>query len=201
MLYYWYIGQEREMKKNMKKSSLILLLILITMVLVFTAVTIGIAKSTYKRNVAEEKITEPDFYSMQKFSENNSDEVMKALKAGDAEKFKKLLRDPSGAEEVMSFAEWKDADLENVVSLGAGSFSAAPDKKGRIDISERFFVNVGEQKYVLYIETLTSRHGMINEGVSLVGVTTYEHFDELDYEWNGDKDDSSAAAGKSFLEK
>ena len=67
------------MKKNMKKSSLILLLILITMVLVFTAVTIGIAKSTYKRNVAEEKITEPDFYSMQKFSEKNSDEVMKAL--------------------------------------------------------------------------------------------------------------------------
>lgn len=188
-------------KKSRKKSTIILLSALIIMVLTFVAVTFSIAKSTYERNVAEEKITEPDFYSMAEFSAKNSDSVMKALKAGDAEKLKTLMINSEGVEELLDFADWAEADLENVTSMGAGSLSAAPDKKGQMDISERFFVNVGDQKYVLYIETLTSRHGMINEGVSLVGATTYEHFDELDYNWNGDSDDSSAAAGKSFLKK
>lgn len=169
------------------------------MLVVFAAVTISVAKSTYKRNVAEEKITEPDFYSMAEFSEKNSANVMKALKDGDVDKLKTLMTDATGAEELMDFADWADADIENVVSMGAGSLSEAPDKKGRMDISERFFVNVGEQRYVLYIETLTSRHGMINEGVSMVGATTYDHFDELDYGWNGEKDDSSAVAGKTFV--
>ena len=74
-----------------------------------------------------------------------------------------------------------------------------PDKNGKIDISERFVVPVGDQKYVLYIETLTSRHGMNNEGVSVIAATTYDHFDQLDYGWNGAADDSSAVAGKSFV--
>ena len=56
-----------------------------------------------------------------------------------------------------------------------------------------------QQKYVLYIETLTSRHGMENKGVSVVAATTYEHFDESGYGWNGEKDDSSAVAGKTFV--
>ena len=107
--------------------------------------------------------------------------------------------DPAGAEDVIGFASWKDADFDNAVSLGAGSFSAAPDKEGKMDISERFIVPIGEQKYVLYIETLTSRHGMINDGVNVVAATTYEHFDESDYGWNGEKDDSSVVAGKTFV--
>ena len=187
------------MKSKKKKSTIILLAALIIMVFVFAAVTFSVAKSTYKRNVAEEKITEPDFYSMAEFSAKNSENVMKALKAGDAEKLKTLMKDSTGVEELLDFTDWADADIENVTSMGAGSLSAAPDKKGRMDISERFFVNVGDHRYVLYIETLTSRHGMVNEGVSLVGATTYEHFDELGYDWNGDKDNSSAAAGKSFV--
>ena len=85
--------------------------------------------------------------------------------------------------------------------ISLSPFSTAPDKNGRMDISERFFVDVGEQRYVLYVETLTSRHGMNNEGVTVVGATTYEHFDELNYLWNGNKDDSSAVAGKSFLKE
>lgn len=182
-----------------KKSTQILVVALLATLLVFTIVAIRFAKSTYEKNVASENITEPDFYSMQKYSEENSAAVMKALKAGDAEALGKLMTDASGSEDVTGFAEWSEADFENAVSLGAGSLSAAPDKKGRMDISERFFVNVGDTRYVLYIETLTSRHGMVNEGVSTVGVTTYEHFDELDYGWNGEKDDASAVAGKSFL--
>ena len=151
--------------------------------------------------VAEEKITEPDFYSMTAYSNENSDAVMDALKSGSAEKLGALMIDPKGAEDVTGFADWSKADFDNAVSLGAGSFSTAPDKKGRMDISERFIVPVGEDKYVLYIETLTSRHGMNNDGVKVVAATTYDHFDQLDYGWNGEADDSSASAGESFIKK
>ena len=40
---------------------------------------------------------------------------------------------------------------------------------------------------------------MNNEGISAVAVTSYEHFDDLAYGWNGEKDDSSALAGESFV--
>lgn len=187
------------MKKN--RSSIILLVALLLMIVVFAFVAIQTAQATYKKKVAEEKISEPDFYAMAGFSEENSKAVMKALKSGSPEKLGALMIDKTGAEEVAGFASWKDADFDNAVSFGAGSFSAAPDKEGRMDICERFIVSVGEQKYVLYVETLTSRHGMINDGISVVAATTYEHFDEqLDYGWNGEKDDSSAVAGKTFVE-
>ena len=126
---------------------------------------------------------------------------MKAMKSGSAEKLGAEMIDPKGAETVMSFADWTKADFDNAVSMGAGSLSETPDKNGMMDISERFIVTVGEQKYVLYIETLTSRHGMNNEGVKVVAATTYEHFDQSGYVWSGDADDSSAVAGESFLKK
>ena len=199
MLYYLYTGQERKM--NRKKSNQILLIAVLLMALIFTVVTVRTAKVTYNKKVAQETVTEPDFNAMTDFSNENSKEVMKALKAGSAEKLGTLMTDPKGAEDVIGFAEWSKADFDNAVSLGAGSFSTAPDKDGRMDISERFVVTIGEQKYVLYIETLTSRHGMNNDGVSAVGVTTYDHFEQLGSFWNGEADDSSVAAGKSFLNK
>lgn len=182
-----------------KKSNQILLVGLLLMVLVFTITTLLVSKGAYNKKVAGEKITEPDFYSMAEYSGENSASVMKALKSMSAEKLGNLLKDPNGAEAVIGFADWKGADFDNAVSLGAGSLSAAPDKKGMMDIGERFIITSGENKYVLYVESLTSRHGMNNEGVSMVAVTTYEHFDELGFMWNGEKDDSSAAAGKSFV--
>ena len=187
------------MKK--KKSNQILIVLMLLVALVFAAVTLLTARNTYNKKVANETITEPDFYSMTEFSNENSKAVMKALKSESTEKLGSLMIDPKGAEDVIGFAAWKDADIDNAVSLGAGSFSAAPDKKGMMDICERFIVPVGEQKYVLYIETLTSRHGMNNDGVKVVAATTYEHFDQLDYGWNGEKDDSSAVAGETFVAK
>lgn len=186
---------------NRKKSNQILLIAVLLMALIFTVVTVRTAKVTYNKKVAQETVTEPDFNAMTDFSNENSKEVMKALKAESAEKLGTLMTDPKGAEDVIGFAEWSKADFDNAVSLGAGSFSTAPDKDGRMDISERFVVTIGEQKYVLYIETLTSRHGMNNDGVSAVGATTYDHFEQLGSFWNGEADDSSVAAGKSFLNK
>ncbi len=192
-------GQECDGMK--KKSNRILLAALLVMVLVFALTAFGASRYTYNNKVAGENITEPDFNSMAAYSNENSKAVMKALKSGSAEKLGSLMADPKGAEDVAGFASWKDADFDNAVSLGAGSFSKAPDKEGKMDISERFIVTVGEERYVLYVETLTSRHGMNNEGVTVVAATTYEHFDELDYGWNGEKDDSSASAGKTFVTK
>lgn len=197
MLYDRYTGQESKMKK--KKSTQILIVALLMTLLIFVIVTIVTAVHTYNKKVASENISEPDFYTMAEYSKTNSDAVMKALKTGKADKLAGIMSNPKGAEDVVGFADWSAADFDNAVSLGAGSFSTAPDKKGMMDISERFIVPVGEAKYVLYIETLTSRHGMTNDGVSSVGVTTYEHFNELGYAWNGEKDDNSASAGESFV--
>jgi hypothetical protein len=96
----------------------------------------------------------------------------------------------------MEFADWKKADFENAVSMGAGSLTTAPDENGKMDISERFFVDIGDTRYLLFVETSTSRWGRANDGVSAVAVTTLEHFDELDWDWNGEPDDSSVLAGK-----
>jgi len=191
--------QDRRKVMKKKRSTQILITALLLMLLIFVIVTVVTARHTYNKKVASENISEPDFYSMAEYSKTNSDAVMKALKSGKADKLAELMINSKGAEDVVGFTDWSAADFDNAVSLGAGSFSTAPDKKGKMDISERFIVPVGESKYVLYIETLTSRHGMNNDGVSIVGVTTYEHFDELDYVWNGDKDDNSAAAGESYV--
>ncbi len=187
------------MKK--KKSNRILLIAFLVMAAVFVIAAVRTTNSVYSKKVAEEKITEPDFYAMAEFSNENSEAVMKALKTGKADKLAALMIDPKGAEVVVGFVDWSKADFDNAVSLGAGSLSTAPDKKGMMDISERFIVNVEDLKCVLYIETLTSRHGMKNEGVKMVGATTYEHFNELNYGWNGEADDNSVSAGESFVKK
>ena len=191
--------QDRRERMKKKKSTRILITALLLTLLLFVIVAVVTARHTYNKKVASENISEPDFYSMAEYSKTNSDAVMKALKSGKADKLAELMTNSKGAEDVAGFADWTAADFDNAVSLGAGSFSTVPDKKGMMDISERFIVPVGEKKYVLYVETLTSRHGMNNDGISAVGVTTYEHFDELGYAWNGDKDDKSAAAGASFV--
>ena len=187
------------MKK--KKSNQILMIAFLMMVLVFVLVAVVTMRSTYNKKVANEKTDGYDFYSMAEFSNGNCKAVMKALKSGSADKLGALMTDSKGTETVIGFADWSKADFDNAVSLGAGSLSAAPDKKGMMDVSERFIVPVEDEKYVLYIETLTSRHGMNNEGVKVVAATTYEHFDQLDYGWNGETDDSSAVAGESFVKK
>lgn len=197
MLYDRHTGQENKMSK--KKSNRILLTAVLLVLAVFAFVAYKTATATYNKSVADETITEPDFYSMTEFSAENSGEVMKALKSGNAGKLEELMIDPTGVEDVMGFANWGDADLDNVISLGAGSLSEAPDKNGKMDVSERFIVPVGDQKYVLFIETLTSRHGMRNEGVTAVAATTNEHFEETYRDWLGQKDDRSVLAGKSVV--
>ena len=191
------------MKKIPLKIKIIIVAVLA--VLLFANMAIGTAKRTYEKKSADElermKSTtydQIDYYSMELYSHDNSTAVMAALKAGDKDALSKLMIKADGVDEVMAFADWSQADFENAVSMGSGSLTAGPDENGNMDVSERIFVNVGEQKYVFFIESLTSAWGRLNEGVSAVGVTTYEHFDATYYDWNGEKSDYSALAGELF---
>lgn len=184
-----------------KKGNKTIVAFLLLVAVLFIAIMAKSCSDTYNKRASGESFTQPDFNSMQKYSAENVKAVMDALKSGKASKLDSLLIDPDGSEAVINFADWKNADFDNAVSLGAGSLTAAPDDKGQMDISERIFVDVGEVRYVLFVETLTSRWGMNNEGVTAVGVTTYGHFDGLDYGWNGEADDQSALAGQLFWNK
>ncbi len=187
------------MKKKRSNKILIAALILLAVVFVITAITVS--KSTYEKKVAEEKLTEVDFYSMQDFCGKNARAVMDALKSGSKDKLAELMPGAAGMDDVMAFADWSKADFKKAESMGAGSLTSAPDESGKMDISERFFVEAGDKKYVLFIETLTSRWGRKNEGVTAVGVTTYEHFDDVGFDWNGEAGDYSALAGELWWNK
>lgn len=187
------------MSKN--RSNKILICSLLILALIFALAAMISSKKAYKEKLASEQLTELDFNSMQAFSTENAAVVMDALKSGNKEKLGKLMSDTGGIDEVMNFAKWKKADFKNAVSLGAGSLTAAPDGAGKMDISERFLVDTGDTKYVLFIETLTSRWGRDNDGISAIGVTTYAHFEEKEYDWNGEPDDQSVLAGELWWNK
>ncbi len=199
MLYHREQGKDFVMSKN--RSNKILICSLLILALIFALTAMISSKKAYKEKRASEQLTELDFNSMQAFSTENAAVVMDALKSGNKDKLGKLMSNTGGIDEVMNFAKWNKADFKNAVSLGAGSLTAAPDGAGKMDISEKFFVDIGDTKYVLFIETLTSRWGRDNEGVSAIGVTTYSHFDEKESDWNGEPDDQSVLAGELWWNK
>ena len=182
----------------MKKSIVLrrIIVLAIAAALLFMAAFFVSSNSAYKNRRENEKLDSIDIYEMHAFSEENSKAVMKALASGNADKLAKLMISTEGAESVMDFADWKKADFDDAVSMGSGSLGKGTDENGVTDISERFFVDIDGQRYLLFVETQTSRWGRINDGVSAVAVTTMEHFDELDWMWNGEPDDYSALAGE-----
>ena len=159
------------------------------------------AAKTYKAKTENENFDRVDFYSMADFSAKNSEKVIKALRSGNMKKLTKLVGDEAGAEEVMGFADWRNANFDTALSYGAGSLSTPADKNGQADVAERIVVQSGETKYMLYIETLTSGWGRRNEGVDAVGVTAYSHYRDLGGGWNGEKDEESALAGTLFRDR
>ena len=187
------------MKKKSGKIKVILFIILV--LALFAALCALTAKKTFTELKANESFDEVDYYSMQKYSEQNKKLVFSALKSGKLDKLKSRMISSDGIDEVLAFADWSQADFDNAVSLGQGSLSPKPDADGRMDMSERIFVDVGETRYVFFIESISNRWGRTGEGISAVAVTTYSHFDgDLDWDWCGEKDDGSALAGKLFWE-
>ena len=189
------LSTEKKGKNNRLQIFLLLLAVLFVCAFAFSAVR------TYEKRMKTESFDQVDFHSMAGFSAENSENVIKTLKSGNLKKFVKLVGDEAGAEDVMGFADWRNANFDTAVSYGAGSYSTSPDEKGRTDIAERIVVQVGETKYMLYIETLTSRWGRKNEGVDAVAVIPYTRYSELDTTWNGEKDEESVLAGTLFRDR
>ena len=186
---------------NSNKGTKKLAIFGIILAILFVSLVTATAIKTFRDKKAAEQFTEIDYYSMQEYCDKNAQAVFKALKSGKAEKLAKVLTAASsteGVEAVIVYTDWKKADFENAIGIGAGSLSAKPDANGRIDVSERYFVSVGNAKYVVFVESVTSRWGRNNEGVSSVAVTTYDHFDNLGYAWNGRDDEHSVHAGTLF---
>jgi hypothetical protein len=180
-----------------KKTKLRIIVLVAIMLVLLVVTTLISSNHAYKTRRANEKLKSVDMYRVHEYSEENSDIVMKALASGNSEKLAKAMIDSEGAAAVMDFADWKKADFENAVSLGSGSLDeGGADDNGLMEVSERFFVDIGDQRYVLFVETATSRWGRSNDGISAVAVTTFEHFDDLDWNWNGEPDDNSVLAGK-----
>ena len=193
------------MKKEHNGIKILVFVVLI--IALFLGVTIWTSSETYRKLVAEQApettveepvYTELDSYSMQEFCKENAEAIFAVLQSGSREELEALMIDASGADSVMEFADWSNADFDNAISMGSGSLTVDPDEEGRMDVSERFFVTTGGTKYVFFIETRCSRMGRANDGVSAIGVTTFSHFDAVDYTWNGEKDDSSVLAGELF---
>lgn len=184
------------MNKMSAETKLKIILVLLAVVFLAVAVLTGI--HTYRHKMATESFDELDMYSMHEFSQKNSEQALQALKDGDKAKLEKLMVTAEGVDGLMGFAEWSGLDIENAVSMGSGSLSTKADAKGRIDVSERWIVETADNKYVLFIETLASRWGRKNEGISAIGVTTFDHFNDVDYNWAGEAGESSALAGELF---
>lgn len=185
----------------MKKKYVPLLLALIFMVALFTTVAVTTARSTYKNNVANEHFDEFDFYSMQDISEANSKAVFDALKKQDAEALKALMTNSENLDSVLDYADWSELDYKKAVSYGAGSLSPSADKTGRVDVNEKFYIKMDGREYVLFIESLTSRWGRQNEGVSAIAVTSFDNYDSMYSTWNGEQGEYSVLAGELFWQK
>lgn len=185
------------MKKSSGKIKLILFTVLV-MAVFFTLCAIT-AVNSFSEKKANESFSEVDYYSMQKFSDQSANAVFSALKSGKTDKLKNRMLSSDGLDELMAFADWSQADFDSAIGLGAGSLSPAPDESGRMDMSERFFVDIGDSRYVLMIETVASRWGRTYNGISSISATTYDHFDgDLDWDWLGEPDDASVMAGELF---
>ena len=186
-----------------KKSGRVKVTAFIILVLAFFTVLCAFtAKKTFTEMKANESFDEVDYYSMQKFSNQSAKQVFSALKSGKLDKLKNKMLSSEGLDALAEFSNWSEANFDEAISLGAGSLSPKPNADGRMDMSERFFVDVGDTRYVFFIETVSNRWGRTAEGISAVAVTTYSHFDgDLDWDWCGEPDDNSVLAGKLFWEE
>lgn len=191
------------MKKAVNGFKILIFIVLVAAL--FLGVTSYTARKTYNERRANEHFTEVDRYSMDEFCLANTQAVMEALQSGQNAQLEKLMAEGmEGGDDVdklIEFADWENADFAAAVSMGSGSLMAKPDKNGRMDVSERSIVKIGKKEYIIFVETLTSRWGRTNEGVSAIGITTFKHFDNLDYGWNGEKDEHSVLMGKLFWKK
>lgn len=193
--------------KKKKTNKIMLIAVAVILILLFCISSTLMYGKTRDKLIEEEKqgmpetVAELDVYDMHDYCSRNSAKVLEYLKSGNTKALEKLMISSEGLDELMLYTDWSTADLDNTVSLGTGSLSAAPDADGKMDMSERIFVDTDNGRFVFFIETITSDNGKMNDGVSAIGVTSFAYFDSTDFEWNGEAGDDSVLAGKLFRDK
>ena len=193
--------------KRKRNNKIMLITVAVILILLFCISAALMSGRTREKLIEEEKqgmpetVAELDVYDMHDHCSKNSVKVLEYLKAGNTKGLEKLMISSEGLDELMLYTDWSTADLDNTVSLGTGSLSPAPDANGKMDVSERIFVDTDNGRFVFFIETVTSDNGKMNDGVSAIGVTSFGYFDSTDYEWNGEAGDDSVLAGKLYWDK
>lgn len=185
------------MNKKFIRCVVTIIFIFVLFLATFTIVS-KTAKKTYEKRISQEKNINLDVYKMHKFARENTQYVIKALQRENAKKIRKIVINPLNVQKLLDEVDWKNLKDDNIRSFGTGSFSSKPNNKGEIDIGEQMSIKIGKKRFALYIQTITSRYGRINEGVSCIAITSFKHYDDLDYEWNWQTDDETLRVGKPF---
>ena len=192
------------MSKRFRNNLIILLLLVATVYISvrgFTSAVEYFADKTYQTRVSEEHFTEVDTYKLSVYSEENAEAVLKALKSGNEEALEKLFTESVDASDLMKYADWSTINDKKTKTLGGGSYMFEPDKSGRMDFGETFWVTTSKGTYVLYIQTVGSRYGKANDGVSAVAATTWKHYDSIDWLWKWQTDKNEVLAGTPYSEQ
>lgn len=190
------------MSKNKKSNifnSIGCLLTLVIVAGVFIFLTGRVADYTYNKNVANEHFTKQDTYKMSEYSEENATAVVNALLKGDKDDIRDLMIDKNAdVDKIINYADWTKASEKDIRTLGGGSYRSEPDKDGRMDFGEIYWIKTGKKTYILYVQTVCSRYGKANDGVQAIAATTWEHYDAIDWAWEWQDDNQTVMAGKPF---
>lgn len=180
-------------------KSIVAILFIALLVIVFVIVTTRTANKTYDSRVANEKNTEVDVYKMETYARDNAAKVLDILQDKDKDALESTLLNPSNVDKLINYADWDKLDTDKMTSFGTGSYMPKPDEDGKMDVGELISLKLGKDEYVIYIQTLTSRWGKIDEGVSCIAVVNRKRFDDVDYAWEWQTDNKTLRAGKPFM--
>ena len=179
-------------------NSILTVILIIGLIAGFVYWTGRTAGKTYQERVNNEQNTELDVYKMQKYAVDNTEKVLEALVAGDSDEIAELVPRATNVKELMEYADWENLDLDKKTSFGTGSFMPKPDKNGKMDVGELITLKTQNGKYVMYVQTVTSRYGIIDDGVSCIAVAKWKHYDDTDYSWDWKTDSETLRVGKAF---
>lgn len=192
------------MSRRFRNNLIILLLVVVTVfvsVKVFASMVEYFADRRYQKNIENESFTEVDTYKLSVYSEENAVAALKALKSGSKDKLEKLFTDKTDVTELMEYADWSSMDEERSRTLGGGSYMYEPDSNGRMDFGETYWIRIGKKTYVMYIQTVCSRYGKANDGISAIAATTWEHYDSIHWLWEWQTDKNEVLAGTPYSDK
>lgn len=180
-------------KLDLLKAIMVVILIFVAIMFVTSYATYYFAKANLSTKVLDE-------FQVQEFSSENCDAVFKALKGGGAG-LGDLMDEGTKTRKLLDYAEWPSADFEDKMSLGGGSFMDGADAEGYYAYEDIWSVYVNDERYIMCIQTVTSRYGRENDGVSCIAISTWDHYLGIDREWDIDNDENTVLIGRPYVAK